>query len=363
MSKGREGRMRERVHVLVVDDSAVVREALTAILTRDGTMAVAVASDPIIAMKKMEDARPDVIVLDLEMPRMDGLTFLKTVMQTDPLPVVVCSALSKAGSDTALRALAEGAIDVIEKPTVGLHGFLHESADTLVETVRGAAGARCRPRPRGRRRTSLRPPQSTEPIALRVTSNKVVAIGASTGGTEALRVLLEAMPVGCPGLVIVQHMPARFTQGFAAHLGQTCTIEVREAKAGDRIVPGRALVAPGDRHLSVRRSGAFYEVTLDDGPPVSRHRPSVDVLFGSVASAAGPNAVGVLLTGMGADGATGLCEMRRVGARTIAQDEATCVVFGMPREAIARGGVDDIVPLPLIAKAILTAADQGRSTS
>lgn len=352
---------RKRLDVLVVDDSAVVREALTAILARDGTIAVAVASDPIIAMKKMEVSRPDVMILDLEMPRMDGLTFLRHIMATDPLPVVVCSALSVAGSEVAFRALAEGAVDVIGKPTVGLHDFLHESTIALVETVRGAAAARLTQRRRGAQRSlaPLGPPAPSERSSLEVTTDKVVAIGASTGGTEALRVLLEAMPADCPGLIIVQHMPAAFTRNFAAHLGQTCRIEVREAVAGDRVVRGRALIAPGDRHASVRRSGALYEVILRDGPLVSRHRPSVDVLFSSVASAAGPNGVGVILTGMGSDGAAGLNDMRQAGARTMAQDEATSVVFGMPREAILRGAVNEVVPLPLIASAILAAASKG----
>jgi two-component system chemotaxis response regulator CheB len=349
--------------VLIVDDSAVVREALTAILTRDGTMAVAVASDPILAMKKMELSRPDVVILDLEMPRMDGLTFLKHIMATDPVPVVVCSALSGARSDVALRALAEGAVDIIEKPTVGLRGFLHESAILLIETVRGAGAARVGAKTRGPRKSSALEPAPAERAPLRVTTNKVIAVGASTGGTEALRVLLEAMPADCPGIIIVQHMPALFTRTFAEHLGHSCQIEVREAAAGDRIVRGRALIAPGDRHVAIRRNGAFYEVVLDGGPLVSRHRPSVDVLFSSVASAAGVNAVGVILTGMGSDGATGLSEMRRAGARTIAQDEATCVVFGMPREAILRGAADEVLPLPLIAGAILTAANRNPASA
>jgi len=342
------------LHVLVVDDSAVVRQALSQILGRAG-MAVAVANDPVIAMEKMRRERPDVIVLDIEMPRMDGLTFLQRIMSGDPIPVVVCSGLAGPGTEVALHALEEGALDVVAKPQLGVKGFLEDSARRLVEVVRAAAQAKVRARPP---RRPLAPKVRAEtvprqPAVIRRTTHHVVVVGASTGGTEALRQLLEAMPPDAPGIAIVQHMPEVFTAQFAKRLDQTCRIEVKEAQPNDRLVPGRALVAPGNRHLVVQRSGALYFVDVMEGPPVSLHRPSVDVLFRSAAQAAGPNAMGVILTGMGDDGADGLAEMKAAGARTIAQDEATSIVFGMPKEAIRRGGVDEVLPLPAIAPAIL----------
>jgi two-component system chemotaxis response regulator CheB len=341
--------------VLVIDDSAVVRTALAQILGRAG-LAVETAGDPIIAMEKMRRQRPDAIVLDIEMPRMDGLTFLQKIMREDPIPVVVCSGLAGPGTEVALSALEEGAVDIVTKPRLGVKGFLEESAQRLVHVVRAAVVARVRPRaplPVGRKLTAdAVVPQRRAPL-VRDTTHKVVVVGASTGGTEALRALLEAMPPDAPGLAIVQHMPEVFTEQFARRLDQTCRIEVKEARSNDRLVPGRALVAPGNHHLVVRRSGALYFVEVVDGPPVSLHRPSVNVLFRSAAQAAGRNAVGVILTGMGDDGADGLAEMKAAGARTIAQDEATSVVFGMPKEAIARGGVDEVLPLPRIASAIL----------
>ncbi len=342
------------LHVLVVDDSAVVRQALSQILGRAG-MAVAVANDPVIAMEKMRRERPDVIVLDIEMPRMDGLTFLQRIMSEDPIPVVVCSGLAGPGTEVALHALEEGALDVVAKPQLGVKGFLEDSARRLVEVVRAAAQAKVRARPP---RRPLAPKVRAEtvprrPAVIRRTTHHVVVVGASTGGTEALRQLLEAMPPDAPGIAIVQHMPEVFTAQFAKRLDQTCRIEVKEAQPNDRLVPGRALVAPGNRHLVVQRSGALYFVDVMEGPPVSLHRPSVDVLFRSAAQAAGPNAMGVILTGMGDDGADGLAEMKAAGARTIAQDEATSIVFGMPKEAIRRGGVDEVLPLPAIAPAIL----------
>ncbi|MBI5068924.1 MAG: chemotaxis response regulator protein-glutamate methylesterase [Deltaproteobacteria bacterium] len=340
--------------VLVVDDSAVVRQALSQILGRSG-MAVSTASDPLIAMDKMRGERPDVLVLDLEMPRMDGLTFLRRIMASDdPIPVVICSGLAGPGTEAALQALEEGAVEIIAKPSLGVKGFLQESAERLAEAVRGAARARVqRPVSAEKKLTADAVLPAPRRPALRATSSKVVAVGASTGGTEALRELLEAMPPDAPGLAIVQHMPEVFTAAFASRLSLTCKIEVKEAAADDRLASGRALIAPGNRHLAVRRSGAHYFVELLDGPPVSRHRPSVDVLFRSVAQAAGPNAVGVILTGMGDDGAAGLLEMKQAGAHTMAQDEATSVVFGMPKEAIQRGAVDEVLPMPRIAGAIL----------
>ncbi len=340
--------------ILVIDDSAVVRQALAQILGRAG-LHVATASDPVIALEKMQRERPDAIVLDIEMPRMDGLTFLRQVMATDPIPVVVCSGLAGEGSDVAVQALEEGAVDIVVKPRLGVKGFLEDSARRLVQVVRAATQARVSrrlPGP-GAPRPVLPGGPGARPLAFRETTHKVVVVGASTGGTEALRALLEAMPPDAPGLAIVQHMPEYFTAQFARRLDQLCRIEVKEAAANDRLVSGRALIAPGNRHLVVRRSGAHYFAGLEDGPPVSLHRPSVDVLFASAARACGPNAVGVLLTGMGDDGADGLLQLRQAGARTIAQDEATSVVFGMPREAIARGAVEEIVPLPRIAGAIL----------
>jgi two-component system chemotaxis response regulator CheB len=343
------------LRVLVVDDSAVVRQALSQMLTHVG-MSVQTASDPIIAQGKMKAELPDVVVLDIEMPRMDGLTFLQKIMTEHPLPVVVCSGLAGPGTEVALHALEEGAVEVIPKPRLGLKGFLEDSARQIINAVRAAAEARVRPRTRLRVVPKLGAdavvPRKAERV-IRETTHKVVVVGASTGGTEALRELLEAMPPDAPGIAIVQHMPEVFTMQFAKRLDQTCRIEVKEAETNDRLVSGRALIAPGNHHLVVRRSGALYFVDVVDGPPVSLHRPSVNVLFRSAAQAAGPNAVGVIMTGMGDDGADGMAELHAAGARCVAQDEATCVVFGMPREAIARGGVDEVLPLPRIAPTVL----------
>jgi two-component system chemotaxis response regulator CheB len=295
----------------------------------------------------MRRQRPDVVLLDMEMPRMDGLTFLRQVMREQPLPVVVCSALADGGSALARQALEEGALEVIPKPTLGVGDFLRESRERLVASLRKAA--RTVPPRRGGTPGPLLPPSA--PL-LRVTTDQVIAVGASTGGTDALRELLVPMPPDSPGLVIVQHMPEHFTRAFARQLRELCRIDVKEAEPGDRVSPGRALVAPGNRHLQVRRSGGEYRVEVVDGPRVSGHRPSVDVLFHSVARAAGANAVGVLLTGMGEDGADGLLAMRQAGAATVAQDEASCVVFGMPRVAIHRGAVDEVLPLSSIGDAV-----------
>lgn len=340
------------IDLLVVDDSAVMRQSMTVICSRERDLRVRVASDPIIAMTKIAQARPDVILLDLEMPRMDGLTFLRKLMNESPIPVVVCSALAARGTETALRALEEGAVDIVAKPKIGLRDFLSESALVLVDSIRGAAQARTR----RARLTPIRPPAPPRPLAR--TTRKVVAIGASTGGTEALRTLLEAMPHDAPAMVIVQHMPEVYTAAFAQRLNTTCRMDVKEAADGDRLIPGRALIAPGNRHTRVRRDGAEYRVEVTDGPLVSRHRPSVDVLFRSVAQAAGANAVGVIMTGMGDDGAAGLLEMHQSGAVTMAQDEATSVVFGMPREAINRGAAQSVHALPLIGPMILRAVQK-----
>jgi two-component system, chemotaxis family, protein-glutamate methylesterase/glutaminase len=345
------------LNVLVVDDSAVMRQVMTTVLSREMGIHVDTAAHPLIAMGKMKQRRPDVIVLDIEMPHVDGLTFLQQIMADQPIPVLVCSALAKNGADTVLRALEYGAVDVIQKPAVGIQDFLYEQAIMMVDKVRGAAEARPRRRaaiPSSEKRHSADVVLPTLPSrSLSVTTDKVVAIGTSTGGTEALRVLLMALPLDAPGFVVVQHMPEVFTANFAERLNQLCAVDVREAKDGDRVRPGLVLIAPGNRHTMINRNGAQYMVRVVDGPLVARHRPSVDVLFRSVAQAAGANAVGVIMTGMGDDGADGLLEMKKAGGSTIAQDEATSVVFGMPKVAIERGAVDDVLPLQRIAHAIL----------
>jgi two-component system chemotaxis response regulator CheB len=318
-------------------------------------MKVTVAADPLIAMRKIELARPDVILLDLTMPRMDGLSFLRKIMAEDPIPVVVFSSLTGGATDGVFRALEEGAIDVVAKPQIGMKDFLSESLAMLAETIIGAASAKVarRRRPPAPRLTAdavLPPVSFARP---RAASKAIIAMGASTGGTEALGAILSELPAETPGIAIVQHMPEGFTAGFARHLNSCSRMEVKEAASGDRLVQGRVLIAQGNRHLVLRPSGDGYVAELLDAPPVSRHRPSVDVLFRSVAEVAGNAAVGVLLTGMGADGADGLLEMKVAGARTIAQDEASCVVFGMPREAVARGAVDEVVALSRMAATLV----------
>ena len=341
--------------VLVVDDSATVRQVLAAVLSEKHGFRVTVAADPLIAMEKMKKSLPDVVLLDLEMPRMDGMTFLRKLMGENPLPVVICSGLTGPNTDAAIRALENGAVDIITKPKIGVRGFLEESAVLLEDTVRAAAAARVR---KSRRRQDSshkvsRPEAHPSLLYAGKQKEKIIAIGASTGGTEALLHLFERMPQDCPGIVAVQHMPEGFTAAFARRLNDNCTIDVREAADGDQLVPGRAYIAPGNRHTYVRRLGPTYFLEVRDGALVSRHRPSVNVLFRSVAQAAGPNALGVLLTGMGDDGADGLLEMKRTGASTIAQDQATCVVFGMPREAILLGAVEEVLPLHRIPQAML----------
>jgi two-component system chemotaxis response regulator CheB len=343
------------INVLVVDDSAVMRQVMTTVLSREGLL-VDTAAHPLIAQGKMKQKRPDVIVLDIEMPHVDGLTFLQQIMASEPIPVLVCSALARGGADTVMRALEYGAVDVVQKPAVGIQDFLYEQAVMLVDKVRGAAIARPRRRAtpvNADKRLTADAVLPVRRVPLSVTTDKVVAVGTSTGGTEALRVLLMALPLDAPGFVVVQHMPELFTAGFAERLNQICQVDVKEARDGDRVRPGLVLIAPGNRHTIIVRNGAQYAVKVMDGPLVSRHRPSVDVLFRSVAQAVGANAVGVLMTGMGDDGAEGLLEMKRAGAATIAQDESTCIVFGMPRAAIDRGAVDEVLPLPRIATAIL----------
>ncbi len=346
-----------KVRVLIVDDSAVVRQTLSEILGSDPEIEVmATASDPFVAAERMRDEIPDVITLDIEMPRMDGLTFLKKLMAQHPIPVVICSSLADEGAQSTFKALEYGAVDIITKPRMGTKQFLEESRISICQTVKAAAGARIR---------ALRPSQTVEPKltadailspatgAMAETTEKIVMIGASTGGTEALKTLLESLPPDAPGIVIVQHMPELFTRAFANRLDSLCAITVKEAESNDSVIRGRALIAPGNHHLLVKRSGARYYVEIKDGPLVCRHRPSVDVLFRSAARYAGRNAVGVILTGMGDDGARGMLEMKQAGAVTIAQDEASCVVFGMPKEAIKLNGVDKVMPLTSIAGSIL----------
>lgn len=339
-------------NVLVVDDSAVVRQAFSQLLGRQ--FCIETAADPIIAEQKIRKRRPDVVVLDLQMPRKDGLTFLKQIMRDDPLPVVICSASAAQGSEPAMRALEEGAVDLILKPAIGVRAFLEESALMLADTLRAASQARvARRMPPTRRHSADAVLRASAPMQSAMAAPRIIAVGASTGGTEALRELIEALPANAPGMVVVQHMPPGFTAAFARRLDTLSCVEVKEAAHGDHVVSGRVLIAPGDKHMILRRSGLKYYVQLAGGPLVSRHRPSVDVLFRSVAQAAGPSATGVLLTGMGDDGAAGMVEMHEAGAYNIAQDEATSVVFGMPKEAIELGAVDDVLPLGAIAGAVL----------
>jgi two-component system chemotaxis response regulator CheB len=348
-----------RIKVMIVDDSAVVRQVLAAVLGLDPRIEViGAASDPVFALDKMAKNWPDVLVLDVEMPRMDGITFLKKIMAERPTPVVICSTLTEKGAETTLQALAAGAVSVVAKPKLGVKTYLQDAAEDLVGAVKGAAGANLRsltPRPVA---AMLQPKLDAGailppgPSAMAQTTDAVVALGTSTGGTQALERVLTVLPRDCPGIVIVQHMPEKFTEAFARRLDGICRIDVCEAKNGDRVLPGRALIAPGGRHMLLKRNGAQYHVEILDGPPVSRHRPSVDVLFRSVAKYAGRNALGIIMTGMGDDGARGLKEMRDAGAHTIGQDEQSCVVYGMPKEALKWGGVASVLALGEIAGAI-----------
>jgi two-component system chemotaxis response regulator CheB len=341
-----------RIRVVVVDDSALVRSVLKEVIDHEPDMTVVgVAPDPLVAREMIRELSPDVITLDVEMPRMDGLDFLERLMRLKPTPVIMVSSLTERGSEAALRALELGAVDFVAKPKLAIADGLREYGREITDKIRTASIARVR---RGPARMDVSPALSADAIlahdARRVVgTEKVLAVGASTGGTEAIKVVLAALPPDCPGMVITQHMPEAFTRAFAARLDSLCRIRVKEAEAGERVLPGHAYVAPGHSHLLLERSGANYVLRLSDGPPVNRHRPSVDVLFRSVANAAGRNAVGILLTGMGKDGAAGMLEMRQAGAWTIAQDEATCVVYGMPREAVALGAAEDVAPLGDIA--------------
>jgi two-component system, chemotaxis family, protein-glutamate methylesterase/glutaminase len=351
---------KQKIRVLIVDDSAVVRQTLREVLSGDPAIEViGTASDPFVAAERMREEVPDVITLDIEMPRMDGLTFLQKIMSQHPIPVVICSSLADEGAQSTLKALEYGAVDIIAKPRLGTKQFLEESRIALCQAVKAAAAARLRAPAPSR---AVEPKLTADAILSRATgamletTEKVVVIGASTGGTEALRSLLEVLPPDAPGIVIVQHMPEVFTRAFANRLDSLCQISVKEAESNDTVLRGRALIAPGNHHVLLKRSGARYYVDTKDGPLVSRHRPSVDVLFRSAARYAGRNAVAVIMTGMGDDGARGMLEMKEAGAVTIAQDEATSVVFGMPNEAIRRGAVDRILPLQAIAASILAHA-------
>jgi len=359
--------MARKIRVLIVDDSASVRQTLKDVLEEDPEITVmGAASDPFAAARLIGQEVPDVITLDVEMPRMDGISFLRRIMAQHPIPVVMCSSLTESGSETLMQALEAGAVDVILKPRVDTRQFLLDSHLRIRDVVKAAAQCRLRPRAASAATTAagrVPPPKLSADAmipapranggAMARTTEKVICIGASTGGTEALREVLEQLPGDCPGIVIVQHMPEHFTAAFARRLDSLCEVSVMEAKDGDAVLRGRALIAPGNRHTLLQRSGARYHVTVKDGPLVSRHRPSVDVLFRSAAHCAGANAVGIIMTGMGDDGATGLAEMRSAGAYTLAQNEETCIVFGMPKEAIARGAVIRTIPLGQIPREIV----------
>ncbi|MCP4754598.1 MAG: chemotaxis response regulator protein-glutamate methylesterase [Proteobacteria bacterium] len=350
-----------RIKVLIVDDSAVVRQTLEGILSSDRRIEVmASAADPYVAAEKMKAQAPDVITLDVEMPRMDGITFLQKLMDQHPIPVVICSSLTGKGSETAMKALEYGAVEIIHKPQMGTKQFLEESKITICDAVKAAAQVRLKSVPEtgkmvkpAKKLTADAVLAKADSRAMVQTTEKVVVVGASTGGTEALRVFLAALPSDSPGIVVVQHMPENFTTAFAERLNTICEVSVKEAENNDSVVPGHVLIAPGNGHILLKRSGARYYVEVKDGPLVSRHRPSVDVLFRSASRYAGKNACGVIMTGMGDDGAKGMLEMKELGAINIAQDEASCVVFGMPNEAIKKGGVDRILPLESIAAEVI----------
>ncbi len=342
-----------KAKLLVVDDSALMRQLLTKIFSQQPEIeVVGTAPDPYAAWEKIKALHPDVLTLDVEMPRMDGLTFLEKLMRLHPMPVVMVSSLTEKGCQTTLRALELGATDFVTKPSIDLQQGTLELTREIVDKVKTAARVRVRPRTATSQNGGGRViPLKNE--ALLKSTHKVIAIGASTGGTEALREVLTPLPANTPGIVVVQHMPEKFTRSFAERLNSLCQMQVHEAKDGDRILPGHVLLAPGGYHMEVQRNGANYNVRVSMGEPVNRHRPSVDVLFNSCARYLGSNAVGAILTGMGNDGARGLLAMRQVGARTVAQDEASCVVFGMPKEAIALGGAEEILPLTQIPASLL----------
>jgi two-component system chemotaxis response regulator CheB len=345
-----------RTRVLVIDDSAMVRGLLTEIVNSQPDLeAVGAARDPLVAREMIRALNPDVLTLDVEMPRMDGLDFLERLMRLRPMPVVMVSTLTERGAEATLRALELGAVDFVAKPRLGIASGLQALGADLCEKIRVAARARVnrRPLPEPGAGAARGPVKSAPQAYSRLSTEKLIAIGASTGGTEAIREVLTRLPSDCPAVLITQHMPPGFTRSFAQRLDGLCRLAVSEASDGERALPGHAYIAPGDRHMKLVRSGAHYLISLDDGPAVNRHRPSVEVLFRSVAEHAGPNALGVMLTGMGRDGAAAMLQMKQAGAFNIAQDEASCVVFGMPKEAIACGAVHDVLPLTRIAARLL----------
>ena len=367
---------RRKIRVLIVDDSASVRMTLSEIIGSDPDLEVmATAADPYVAVERIRQEVPDVMFLDIELPRMDGITFLRKIMSQRPIPTVICSSMAEAGSDTFMQALEAGAVDVVTKPRVDTAEFLKESRMRICDAAKAAAHAKFRgvthkpPAPPIAVEAKLNadailPPHSEARAASvrakQIDTDPIICIGASTGGTEALREVLEALPANSPAILIVQHMPEKFTNAFARRLNGLCTVEIKEAEDGDVLQPGRVLIAPGNQHMVLQRAGTRYTVQIVDGPHVSRHRPSVDVLFRSASQVAGRNAMGVILTGMGDDGARGLLEMRQAGSHTVAQDEESCIVFGMPKEAIQRGAAAKVVPLSRVANEINTYA---RSTN
>lgn len=347
------------INVMIVDDSAVVRQTLSEVLSKEPDIQIMVtASDPYDAAEKLKKSVPDVIILDIEMPRMDGLTFLKKLMTQHPIPVIICSSKAEEGSQNVFQALQFGAVDIIQKPKIGTKVFLEESMVMISDAVRAAYLTSVKKLPRAVHSVS---PKLTADVILPITrpnlsietTECVVVVGASTGGTEALRVFLEQLPIDCPGIVIVQHMPEHFTAAFASRLNSICDVSIKEAENNDTILRGRVLIAPGNKHLLLKRAGARYYVEVKTGPLVSRHRPSVDVLFRSTARYAGKNAIGVIMTGMGDDGSRGMLEMKNAGAYNLAQDEKSCIVFGMPKEAIKAGAVDKVAPLEDLAGLVI----------
>lgn len=350
----------KKIKVLVIDDSAVVRQVLTEKLNKSSEIEfLGAASDPIFAIEKMKLAWPDVIILDVEMPRMDGITFLKKLMAQHPTAVIICSTLTDKGAETTMQAMAAGAISIITKPKVGLKDFLLDASEDLIHVIKVASKANLK-RVISHDNIKVAPKLNADAVlpntqyAMAQTTERIVAIGTSTGGTQALELVLKALPRVSPGIVIVQHMPENFTAAFAERLNRLCEIEVKEAVSGDRVIPGRALIAPGGKHMLLKRSGAQYHIDIIDGPPVSRHRPSVNVLFRSVAQCAGKNALGIIMTGMGDDGAQGLKEMLDAGAHTLGQDEDSCVVYGMPKEALKLGAVEREIALARIPQEIVS---------
>ena len=341
--------MQARIKVVVVDDSALIRSLMARIINSQPDMlCVGAAADPLAAREMIRALNPDVLTLDVEMPKMDGIEFLERVMRLRPMPVLMVSTLTEKGSEVALRALECGAVDFVAKPKSDIASGMMEYASEISEKIRMAARAKVT-----RRGPAPRPAHLASPSSGLRGTEKLIAIGASTGGTEAIKEVLAALPPDMPGIVITQHMPPGFTRAFANRLNGLCRIHVKEAEHGERVLPGHAYIAPGDKHMAVEKSGANYKVAVTDAPPVNRHRPSVEVLFRSVAAHVRGNAIGLMLTGMGKDGAQAMLEMKLAGAHTFAQDEARCIVFGMPKEAIALGGVDEVLPLNRIAARLL----------